>query len=361
MGKQAVDGDTNQVGQLLAEYLDWPQATFAATIEEEEGGLLVGREVDGGVAKLRVKFPAVVTVDLRIVAATSVYSTKTARTFKYNDGVRFAACRRSWPRRRSRSSRTSSPSSPPIRRSRSATDRFEPRLRARRASRSRTSRAREQAQDRSEGPLRRRRRTTDHGERPCHRRSRRGQAEDDPLRHHLRQAGRRHHRGQLLDPPPRRGGRACGRPRAASAPRRCWSPTTPRSETTSRSATHRRSRRWQGLRRGRRGRRAPTARIFCRAPQRGSSAGYAATSPVSLNDGGLKYKRPMFAGNAFGICSISVCHPGRQRPAERLRAGRAHRRRVAGRERRRRRRRSSRGACRVRLARTGQERAPRAR
>jgi electron transfer flavoprotein beta subunit len=91
MGKQAVDGDTNQVGQLLAEYLDWPQATFAATIEEEAGALLVGREVDGGVAKLRVKLPAVVTVDLRIVSPTSVYSTKTAKTFKYNDGVRFAA------------------------------------------------------------------------------------------------------------------------------------------------------------------------------------------------------------------------------------------------------------------------------
>ena len=91
MGKQAVDGDTNQVGQILAELLDWPMATFAASIKEEAGSLLVGREVDGGVAKLRVKLPAVVTVDLRIVAPTSVYSTKTAPTFKYNDGVRFAA------------------------------------------------------------------------------------------------------------------------------------------------------------------------------------------------------------------------------------------------------------------------------
>lgn len=91
LGKQAVDGDNNQVAQLLAEYLDWPQATFAATIEEETGALLVGREVDGGVAKLRVKLPAVVSVDLRIVAGNSVYSTKTAKTFKYNDGVRFAA------------------------------------------------------------------------------------------------------------------------------------------------------------------------------------------------------------------------------------------------------------------------------
>jgi electron transfer flavoprotein beta subunit len=91
MGKQAVDGDSNQAGQLLAEYLDWPMATFAATMKEEAGSVLVSREVDGGVSTLRVKLPAVVTVDLRIVAPTSVYSLKTAPTFKYNDGVRFAA------------------------------------------------------------------------------------------------------------------------------------------------------------------------------------------------------------------------------------------------------------------------------
>jgi electron transfer flavoprotein beta subunit len=91
IGKQAVDGDSNQVGQILAERLDWPMATFAATIKEEAGALLVGREVDGGVVTVRVKLPAVVTVDLRIVAPTSVYSLKTAPTFKYNDGVRFAA------------------------------------------------------------------------------------------------------------------------------------------------------------------------------------------------------------------------------------------------------------------------------
>jgi electron transfer flavoprotein beta subunit len=91
LGKQAVDGDSNQVGQILAELLDWPMATFAATIKEEAGALLVGREVDGGVLHVRVKLPAVVTVDLRIVAPTSVYSQKTAPAFKYNDGVRFAA------------------------------------------------------------------------------------------------------------------------------------------------------------------------------------------------------------------------------------------------------------------------------
>ena len=91
MGKQAVDGDSNQVGQILAELLGWPMATFAATHQEEAGALLVGREVDGGVITLRVKLPAVVTVDLRIVAPTSVYSLATARTHKYADGVRFSA------------------------------------------------------------------------------------------------------------------------------------------------------------------------------------------------------------------------------------------------------------------------------
>jgi electron transfer flavoprotein beta subunit len=90
MGKQAVDGDSNQVGQILAELLDYPMATFAATIKEEPNGLEVSREVDGGVATVRVKLPAVVTVDLRIVSPTSVYSAKTDRSFKYNEGVRFA-------------------------------------------------------------------------------------------------------------------------------------------------------------------------------------------------------------------------------------------------------------------------------
>lgn len=90
MGKQAVDGDSNQVGQRLAELLDFPMATFAATIKEEDGALLVGREVDGGVLTLRVKLPALITVDLRIVAPHSVFSKVTEAGFKYNDGVRFA-------------------------------------------------------------------------------------------------------------------------------------------------------------------------------------------------------------------------------------------------------------------------------
>ena len=92
LGKQAVDGDSNQVGQRLAELLDYPMATFAATIKEEAGALLVGREVDGGVLTLRVKLPAVATVDLRIVSPTSVYSrlTQAEAGFKHGDGVRFA-------------------------------------------------------------------------------------------------------------------------------------------------------------------------------------------------------------------------------------------------------------------------------
>jgi electron transfer flavoprotein beta subunit len=90
LGKQAVDGDSNFVGQALAELLDFPMATFAATINEEAGAVLVSREVDGGLCTLRLRLPALITVDLRIVAANSVRSLKTATDFKYNEGVRFA-------------------------------------------------------------------------------------------------------------------------------------------------------------------------------------------------------------------------------------------------------------------------------
>ncbi len=91
-GKQAVDGDSNQVGQLLAEYLGWPQATFAGSIKSEaDKALLVGREVDGGTMFLKVTLPAVVSVDLRIVAPKSVTSVHTPPTHNYADGVRFAA------------------------------------------------------------------------------------------------------------------------------------------------------------------------------------------------------------------------------------------------------------------------------
>lgn len=91
LGKQVVDGDSNSVGQMLAELLDFPMATFAATVTEEaDGKLVVGREVDGGVLTLRLT-PCLITVDLRVVAPTSVRSKHTAESFKYaHEGVRFA-------------------------------------------------------------------------------------------------------------------------------------------------------------------------------------------------------------------------------------------------------------------------------
>jgi len=88
-GKQAVDGDANQVGQMLAGKLGWPQATFAASIELAANALTVGREVDGGVEYKKVPMPAVVTVDLRIVAAHAVRNGITPATFAYGgEGAR---------------------------------------------------------------------------------------------------------------------------------------------------------------------------------------------------------------------------------------------------------------------------------
>ncbi|MGC1303703.1 MAG: electron transfer flavoprotein subunit beta/FixA family protein [Caulobacteraceae bacterium] len=66
MGKQAIDGDNNAVGQMLAALLDWPQATFASKLEIAGGEAKVTREVDGGLQTLQVKLPAVVTTDLRL-------------------------------------------------------------------------------------------------------------------------------------------------------------------------------------------------------------------------------------------------------------------------------------------------------
>lgn len=92
VGKQQVEGDANQVAQLLAEYLGWPQATFAGSIKSEGDKVLaVGREIDGGSLNVKVTLPAVVSVDLRIVSPKAVRSVHTAPTHAYADGVRFAA------------------------------------------------------------------------------------------------------------------------------------------------------------------------------------------------------------------------------------------------------------------------------
>jgi electron transfer flavoprotein beta subunit len=66
MGKQAIDGDNNAVGQMLSALLDWPQATFASKVEIAGGKATVTREVDGGLQTLELELPAVVTADLRL-------------------------------------------------------------------------------------------------------------------------------------------------------------------------------------------------------------------------------------------------------------------------------------------------------
>jgi electron transfer flavoprotein beta subunit len=66
LGKQAIDDDSNQTGQMLAALLGWPQATFASKVVLEDGKATVTREVDGGLETLSLTLPAIVTTDLRL-------------------------------------------------------------------------------------------------------------------------------------------------------------------------------------------------------------------------------------------------------------------------------------------------------
>ena len=66
MGKQAIDGDNNATGQMLAALLDWPQATFASAVELSGDVAKVTREVDGGLQTIEVGLPAIITADLRL-------------------------------------------------------------------------------------------------------------------------------------------------------------------------------------------------------------------------------------------------------------------------------------------------------
>jgi electron transfer flavoprotein beta subunit len=66
MGKQAIDDDANQTGQMLAALLGWPQGTFAFKVNVTEGSIDVTREVDGGLQTVGLKLPAIVTTDLRL-------------------------------------------------------------------------------------------------------------------------------------------------------------------------------------------------------------------------------------------------------------------------------------------------------
>ena len=66
MGKQGIDGDHNQTGQMLAAMLGLPQATFASKVELQSGSVEVTREIDGGLETLKAELPAIVTTDLRL-------------------------------------------------------------------------------------------------------------------------------------------------------------------------------------------------------------------------------------------------------------------------------------------------------
>jgi len=66
MGKQAIDDDSNQTGQMLAALMGWPQATFASKVKVADGKAEVTREVDGGLETILIKLPAVITTDLRL-------------------------------------------------------------------------------------------------------------------------------------------------------------------------------------------------------------------------------------------------------------------------------------------------------
>ena len=66
MGKQAIDDDCNQTGQMLAALLGWPQGTFASKVVLDGDALMVTREVDGGLQTVKLKMPAIVTTDLRL-------------------------------------------------------------------------------------------------------------------------------------------------------------------------------------------------------------------------------------------------------------------------------------------------------
>ncbi|KAG0067447.1 hypothetical protein BGZ89_006069 [Linnemannia elongata] len=66
LGKQAIDDDSNQTGQMLAGLLNWPQATFASKVELGDKSMTVTREVDGGVETIKTPLPAILTTDLRL-------------------------------------------------------------------------------------------------------------------------------------------------------------------------------------------------------------------------------------------------------------------------------------------------------
>ncbi|MFZ0448772.1 MAG: electron transfer flavoprotein subunit beta/FixA family protein [Desulfatiglandaceae bacterium] len=95
MGKQTVDGESNQTAQILAEILGWPQATFAGRISApaDLSRATVTREVDGGTIDITVRFPAVISVDVRIVTPEGVDNHVSSQDKPYQEGPRYASLR----------------------------------------------------------------------------------------------------------------------------------------------------------------------------------------------------------------------------------------------------------------------------
>lgn len=77
MGKQAIDDDAGQTGQILAGLLDWPQATFASkvVVDADKKEANVTREIDGGLQELKCRLPLVVTTDFRCVGSSFLHVT----------------------------------------------------------------------------------------------------------------------------------------------------------------------------------------------------------------------------------------------------------------------------------------------
>ncbi|MBP9112894.1 MAG: electron transfer flavoprotein subunit beta/FixA family protein [Polyangiaceae bacterium] len=95
LGKQAADGDANQVGQILAELLGWPQATSIGSVKSEgDKTFLVTKDMEDGTVSMRVTLPAVLTTDTRVNTPKAVQSVHSPAGFGYQDtgnGIRYAA------------------------------------------------------------------------------------------------------------------------------------------------------------------------------------------------------------------------------------------------------------------------------
>ncbi|KAK2573649.1 Electron transfer flavoprotein subunit beta [Acropora cervicornis] len=81
LGKQAIDDDCNQTGQMLSALLNWPQATFASKVEVKDDKLGVTREIDGGLEMIDVKMPCVITADLRYDEKSTGFNTPSSEFF----------------------------------------------------------------------------------------------------------------------------------------------------------------------------------------------------------------------------------------------------------------------------------------